>query len=176
MNVAITLFGPGRHAAPLDDPEWRIWTLAGNVRDQSEVLFEIHHDWREREHYAPDAAAHLRNTRRPVVMREAFEDVPNAVRFDMEAAAALAGEPYMQSSFAFMVAHAINEGAAAIGVWGFDMDDPKYAHQRQNAEFWLGLARGRGIEVSTQPESTLLKYRGTYGEADWIKPGSAEWQ
>lgn len=52
----------------------------------------------------------------------------------------------------------------SIGVFGIDLIvGTEYEHQRQCAEFWLGEAEGRGIDIVIPPESALLKQLWCYG-------------
>ncbi len=71
---------------------------------------------------------------------------------------------FWASSIGYMVAHAIYEGADAIGVWGADMLlDEEYGYQRDNLSWLLGIAEGRGIEVVVPDQSALLKVNFVYG-------------
>lgn len=89
------------------------------------------------------------------------------------------GIGYFTNSVAWMTAHAIlsildPKGrppvGAELGLWGVDMAvATEYARQRPSCEFWLGVAAGREISVTTPMESDLLKSAGMYGvEEDWM--------
>lgn len=55
-------------------------------------------------------------------------------------------------------------GEYAIGIFGIDLIvGTEYEHQRQCAEFWIGEAEGRGINIVIPPESALLKQLWCYG-------------
>lgn len=52
----------------------------------------------------------------------------------------------------------------SIGIFGIDLIvGTEYEHQRQCAEFWIGEAEGRGINIVIPPESALLKQLWCYG-------------
>jgi hypothetical protein len=41
--------------------------------------------------------------------------------------------------------------------------DSEYGHQKPSCEYYLGIARGRGLKVILPPESDLLKATTRYG-------------
>ncbi len=52
----------------------------------------------------------------------------------------------------------------SIGIFGIDLVvGTEYEFQRQCAEFWIGEAEGRGINLVIPPESALLKQLWCYG-------------
>lgn len=83
----------------------------------------------------------------PVYLLEQQPDIPNSVRYPIEAVVADVGD-YLTSTAAYMAALAILERVAKLYVFGFDMAErTEYATQRAGFEYVLGVARGRGIEV-----------------------------
>jgi len=65
---------------------------------------------------------------------------------------------YFNSSFDYMLGLALLEKFERIEVYGFDMaGDNEYQKQKPSAEFWLGVAIGRGVEVWLPPDCMLLK-------------------
>ncbi len=127
----------------------------------------------------------------PVMMTSKQSDVPNSVQFPFEAIlrefsspAELAPVPgcapcrenrftcrahklrcdYFTSSIAYMIAYGIWAGFPHIGVYGVDLVvGVEYTEQKPCAEFWLGIARGRGIETYVPQESALVKSSHRYG-------------
>lgn len=75
---------------------------------------------------------------------------------------------YFTNSVSWMIAHAIGEGdVGTIGVYGIDMaQTTEYAGQRPSCEYFIGLARGLGIEVVIPDASDLLRGGGLYGTDD----------
>lgn len=87
---------------------------------------------------------------------------PNARRFPLEEFAEYGG--YWASGPSYMVAWAIAQGAEEIQVWGIHLStDQEYREQRANFEWWLGIARGKGIKVVMAPESPVLTHGWNYG-------------
>ena len=64
-----------------------------------------------------------------------------------------------------MLALAINEGVDRIVMHGVDLWDAPHERgdQRCGAHYWIGLARGRGIEIEIPDESSLCKTERLYG-------------
>jgi hypothetical protein len=73
---------------------------------------------------------------------------------------------YFNSSFDYMVALALLQRYERIEVYGFDMaGDNEYSLQKPSAEFWLGVAAGRGVEIYLPEQSKLLS-GNLYGGAE----------
>ena len=63
-----------------------------------------------------------------------------------------------------MIALAIYEKYDVIELYGVDMSvDTEYSVQRPSVEYWLGIAKGKGIKTYVPTGSTLLKSFGRYG-------------
>ena len=104
-------------------------------------------------------------------MQEAYEDIPNAIRYPVEKVVDNLGLDYFNSSISYLMGMVLLEGADKIGIWGVDMadlepvpGDPSYisefAYQRPNMEYLIGLARGRGVDVYIPERSPLAKFHG----------------
>lgn len=71
---------------------------------------------------------------------------------------------YWTNSVSMMIALAIYAGYKTIHVYGVDMaSDREYQAQRPSCEYFLGFARGRGIDTYVPDGSDLLKARYVYG-------------
>jgi hypothetical protein len=110
------------------------------------------------------------------------EEVPNSVGYSLHEICELCfshfwrGEKrvkYFTSSFAYMMGVAMLEGYEKdkpdvkpferIEIYGFEMaDDLEYVKQKSCAEFWIGFAMGRGVDIYT-PENCQLLYSNLYG-------------
>jgi hypothetical protein len=69
---------------------------------------------------------------------------------------------YFTAGFSYALALAIYQRATEIDIWGCTGDD-EYEDQRPSAEFWLGVAVGRGIPIAIRDKSQLLKIDCLYG-------------
>jgi hypothetical protein len=93
----------------------------------------------------------------PIFMQYDFRDVPSAVRYPLEEVMDLGGM-YLTSTPAMMLALGILMGYKTIGIWGVEMQhDSEYAYQKPCMEYWLGIAKGLGIEVYLPPNCALLR-------------------
>ena len=166
-----------RRQAPFHDPEWEIWGLGWDDLSRMDRIYEIHEPqmWplyfvkeaggKRMIHDAERYAEYLRSVDVPLYMKEDYPDFPAGIRYPMEEVSALTGK-YLQSSIAYMLAHAILEEVPTVGIWGVNMGtEGEYAYQRPNLEYLIGFARGRGMSVYIPPGSALLTgYKpGEYG-------------
>lgn len=69
---------------------------------------------------------------------------------------------YFTAGLSYALALAIYQGATEIDIWGCT-GDLEYEYQRPSAEFWMGVAIGRGIPIVIRDESQLLKIDKLYG-------------
>jgi hypothetical protein len=78
---------------------------------------------------------------------------------------------YFTSTFAYMMGVALLEDFERIEIYGFEMaDEIEYVKQKACAEFWIGLAMGRGVEIYTPPNCQILwsaLYGGDEQGAGW---------
>jgi hypothetical protein len=191
-KVAIVGFADSYAHAPFEDPSVEIWGINELHRYvvRWDRWFELHARESFEIKGNRDQEAHVNWLRaqppvghpdyKPVYMRERFGDIPAGQVLPLEALAErFFGQhgwpPYFTSSIGFMLAMAIAEGRDAqhrpisddavgwIGLYGIDLaSDTEYADQRPNAEYFIGLARGLGIEVVIADGSALLRSNYIY--------------
>jgi len=150
-----------RHLAPYGDESWEIWTLNDmhTIAPRMTRLFELD-PVIELPHYSYDF--HRNNTVVPIWMMFPQDDFPAAVQYPHEVIVKEFGR-YFTSSISWMLALAIYEGVDEIALYGVDMaHSSEYGHQRPSCEYFIGLARGKGIPVSVPEQSELLKARRMY--------------
>jgi hypothetical protein len=187
-KVAIVGFAGTKHMAPYDNPdEFEIW----GMNDLFEHIprytrwFDIHDrylhnmdNYNTREGQKPyiDRLATLGV---PIYMKEDYDIVPTAIRYPYELMVDEFGiprlgqphikDPYFTNSVSFMIALAIYEQFEEIHIYGVDMaalQGGEYQLQRPSCEYYIGIARGRGIPVYLPIESDLLRTRFVYGYED----------
>lgn len=91
------------------------------------------------------------------ILQEADPEVPGSISYPLDEVTGL-GRDYFGSSLAFMLGYAVLQNRPKIHVMGFEMQGQDgYAHQRHNAEYWIGVAEGRGISVEISEGSKLLR-------------------
>jgi SAM-dependent methyltransferase len=100
----------------------------------------------------------LKTTKTPVMTSRAHPDYPALVDFPLEAVLNDLRHDYFNSTAAYAVAYAIHVGATKISCWGMDFTYAN-SHQAEKGracvEFWLGIAKARGIVLS-MPKTTSL--------------------
>lgn len=180
-KVAIVGFTGTRELAPYNDPDFEIWTVNNLYRfvPRQDRIFELH----TREQIAADLThgvdgktyvEEMAAMKIPVYMQEQYPDIPSSIKYPLDEMIREFGvdrsnvnhtpDAYFTNSISFMIALAIYEGFKEIHVYGVDMAvGVEYIEQRPSCEYYLGIAKGRGIKVYIPIESDLLKTRFIYG-------------
>lgn len=162
------------------------------VLRHGDLWFEIHKEWNTAVVPGTDHAGWLAECNIPVFMTDVVDSIPTSVRFPIERYIQKFEIDYFTSTVAYMFAWAIDhidrlvearlrgmEGGSVIdsiklaqsiyaeytiGVFGIDLIvGEEYTHQRPCAEYWLGQAMARGIELMIPEKSALLKQHYRYG-------------
>jgi len=182
-KVAIIGSAQGWEAAPYDDPSWSIWGLSRMYHSlpRWDVWFEIH-PWdrlcERRDGQTPQVEQmRLRaeyqqwlqqDHGRPIFMKQHYPQVPNCVVYPLEQILEVfPGDPYFTNSVSYMIALALFQGVEQLAIYGVDMaTKEEYTDQRSGVEYWVGLARGAGVDVLIPSISDLCKARVLYGMYD----------
>jgi hypothetical protein len=136
--------------------------------------YELHS--RKKVDAGDDEPRHLRALCCPVYMIEPHPEVPDSVPYPKDEVLKVF-PPYFTNSVSWILAHAILEGRPAIHLFGVDMGmvmnpgPEEFGEQRPSVEFFLGWARGAGIEVVIPKESDLLKTNVLYGYEEHVDSG-----
>lgn len=156
--------------APVPDPSWEIWAcspwMQGRLPPRSEGVpgfdrfFEIHWNSQfyqsERDVFLP----WLRECGKPVYV---FDDlqIPTQVFYPKKQMEDMHTKAFFTSQIAWMLALAIEERPAQIGIWGVEMAE-EYSEQKQGCLHFIALARLLGIDVVLPSGSELSKYPAPY--------------
>jgi hypothetical protein len=169
LKVALVGTAPSsRMLAPYNDPTWKIWACSpGNmgVLPRYDAWFEIHGSllWPENKHYGEPYIKFLSELKVPVYMQDK-RYCQNATPLPMEELVQEFGPYYFTSSFSWMLAMAMREGAKEIMLFGIDMASrDEYILQRPGAYHFFNEARKRGIKISAPYESDIMQPPGLYG-------------
>jgi len=184
-KVAIVGFAGTRDEAPFNDPDYEIWTVNNlhNFVPRQDRIFQIHQRWEwnpapgEPKHHGVDTNKHvqfLQTCGIPVYTVEHYPDIPTSIRYPLEEMIEEFGIPrtghdqtkdaYFTNTVSFMIALAIYEKFETIEIYGVDMAvGTEYDSQRPSCEYYIGIAKGRGIEVKLPASADLLKSRFVYG-------------
>lgn len=161
-----------RDAAPFDDPAYDIAGLNQLYRfiPRADIWADIHVNWEEDNVDGTDHRGWLATCGIPVLMSVPDHGIPTAVRYPLDSVIQLATD-YFTSTVAFLIAWGIHQQYKEIALYGIDLVvGSEYEFQKACAEFWLGVAHGRGIDLRIPQQSALLKQSHRYGyerEPDW---------
>lgn len=170
-KICIVGFAGGRENAPYDDESFEFWGVneMWQTKDvpRIDVLFELHdYKWIKEGKRNKGHLAWLQQAKIPVMMQKHFEDIPNSVPFPRAPLEELYGS-YFTNTISWEIALATYIGVDEIHIYGVNMaTDLEYQSQRPSCEYYIGLARGKGITVYIPPESDLLKCFYQYGFED----------
>ncbi len=152
--------------APWDDPSWKLWAHAScrqKCARMPDLLFDLHPKalWSDpvKKHWDPQYVGWLKQNTTPIYMQQRDPEAPASLEYPYHRIMAEWGQyPYVANQVGWMVALALTEGVTHIAVYGCEYaHDTEYGPQRGSAEFWLGVAIGRGVQVCLPPTSTLLR-------------------
>ena len=172
MRIALVGSAPSSNMlAPYADPSWKIWACspdnAGKL-PRVDTWFEIHGDlgWPETQEWAGPYIAWLNRTTFELYCQDRAI-VPRAKVFPKDELIAKYGPFFFTSTFSWMIALALEQGATEIGVWGVDMaTDQEYRSQRQGFHHFLHIAMERGVKIVAPDESDILQPAPLYGYAE----------
>ena len=179
-KVAIVGFAGTRDQAPFNNPEFEIWSVNNlhNFIPRTDRVFQLHQrcEWEVDDLHGFPGKKHLEWLQTcgvPVYTIDKCDDIPTSIKYPLDKMIEEFGIPrlkskqkdaYFTNSISFMIALAIHEGFKEIHVYGVDMAVlSEYNDQRPSCEYYLGIAKGKGIDVYLPTESDLLKTRFIYG-------------
>ena len=174
-KVALLGTVPHKMKAPFADPEFEIWAIAhaclGDPLPRVDRIFEIH-KWDEVVKWGSlGAFAAWPNVPTYIINAEEHPEMPQAKSFpfdDIDAKYQIfpdRKESHMTNSISWMMAMAMEDGFEEIHIYGVNMSHhTEYGTQKPSCEYYLGLAKGRGITIYVPPESDLLKSFFLYGK------------
>ena len=156
-----------RDLAPFDDPEWTICGLNQLYRmiPRADVWMDIHSNWDDptTNVEGTDHTAWVRDCGIPVLMTKTYPNLPTSVAYPLDAVLRI-GTDYLTSSVAYYIAWAVHQGYKEVALYGIDLVvGTEYETQKAAAEFWLGVAHGRGIDLRIPQQCALLKASHRYG-------------
>lgn len=172
LKVALIGTAPSsRMLAPFNDPSWKIWACSpGNMNalPRVDIWFELHGNllWPECVSYGEPYIEWLKKLNIPLYMQNQ-QYVPNAVTFPKDEMVKEFGKDFFTSSFSWMMALAITQGAKEIALYGIDMASrDEYILQRPGFYYFRHMATSRGIKVTAPNESDIMQSPGLYGYSE----------
>lgn len=191
-KVAIIGFTTHQRYAPWTDDSYELWGLndlhgmmeqyaPGIFQTDRIRWFQLHRDDGGSFHGVrdPNHRTFLQHPHPwPIYMWNHYDEFPSSVAFPLQKLLTepvlphgkpISEEAYYNNSISYMIALAILEGFKEIAVFGVDMaiegvhGQSEYGHQRPSVEYFIGVARGLGINVVLHEESEICKCAFLYG-------------
>ena len=154
-----------RDLAPFGDDTYDVVGLNALFRfiPRADFWCDAHENWDQENPDGVDYPAGLRACDVPILMNRTRPELASSVRLPIEHMIDL-GADYFTSTVALLIAWAIFMKYREIALFGIDLVvGTEYLEQRQCAEFWLGVAHGRGVTIRLPQQSALLKHSHRYG-------------
>lgn len=108
----------------------------------------------------------------PLYSVRAYPQVPTSIAYPFKEISEFFKTSLFVSTIDFAIAMAIYERFTSIDFYGFKMNvKSEYELQVPSFSFWLGVAKGLGIECKIHGESTLLKSKTGLIYGYNVKPG-----
>jgi len=178
--------------APFDEEGVEIWGLNEahafpQWMKRADRWFQIHANESWRRYIAKrDVRGHYDWLKKnpldiPIYMQYYVEEIPKSVGYPLHEVCDLVFKDfrrgdekvkYFTSTFAYMMGIAMLEDFQRVEIYGFEMaDDIEYVQQKACAEFWIGYAMGRGVEIYAPSNCQILLsqlYGGNEQGAGWL--------
>ncbi len=151
MKLNIIGRGKGWENAPLDELSWGITLTNLNRRVDLVIDMNVYEDgrWGEAERQGAIKSRSLAASEGiPYIDLNSYplEEIVNYFKAD-----------YFSSTVDYALALAIYRGFTTIELYGVNMGfGSEYKYQKPSAEFWIGQAMGRGIDVKIHGDLTSL--------------------
>lgn len=168
--------------APFEDKNVEIWALnemhAWPWLKRADRWFQIHHsDSWKRQTAKRGVEGHYNWLMEnpldiPIILQYQHDEIPKSVAYPLREVCEefmitiRRGDKkvkYFTSTLAYEIAYALYLGFERIELYGFEMSSgDEYIEQKGSAEFWIGVATGRRVEIYMPPACILL-YSALYG-------------
>ena len=150
--------GPGFLDAPALSEEYEVWGL-NDVRLYKEVdiLFNMHYlNTIDSPNKICLIVAEQDNI--PLYTIRKYDWLSNSISYPLDEIVEKHGHKYFSSSICYMIALAIHLKVTDLDLWGVCFhSNHKDIWQRSGVEYWLGVATGKGINITIHGESALLQ-------------------
>ncbi len=159
-RIALVGTAPSGKYAPFNDPSWELWGVGmrADYFRNAKRWYELHRLDGEPPQWAADWRALMKPwaSECEIYMFYPEPDLGRVVQMDPKPLLAKYGAFFMTSSFSWMMAQAIEEGAQEIGLWGVDMEyGTEYRQQRVGLRHFIEIAKTAGIKVTRVASSGI---------------------
>ncbi|GAF93583.1 unnamed protein product, partial [marine sediment metagenome] len=164
-----------RHEVPWDEPGMDFWIFNESASigwpKKVDALFQMHAEpvWKNPlNRNDPNYPEWIKQEHPfPIFMLDNYDEVPSAesypldeIRNDNTLGKLYRGEKrieFFTSSVAYAIARAVKKDYKVLRLFGVEMEsETEYKYQGEGVHYWLGVARGRGIDVYVSGKSRLF--------------------
>jgi hypothetical protein len=166
--------------------DFHVWGLNTHIMSRPfDVIFEPHdvewwlehHNditwWHKRDQQYKRHIDRINEMSVPYLTLKEYDFIPTSFEYPVEEICESIQLDYFTGGVDFMLAYAIFRGVKKIDLYGVHTTrDDEYEYQKPSLEFWIGLAKGNGIDINIHGDSTLLKtmYQGKIHTNDCKNP------
>ena len=138
---------PGWEHTPFKNGE--VWAVNDTHRRRDvDLMVDIHDRRNPKEEHDKISLAELKERGTPAYTQYLMDGFPNVKKYPIKEIKQEFDTDYFGSGIDYMIALAIYQGASEIHLYGIIMaKGSEYSHQKPSVEFWLGIAKGRGVKV-----------------------------
>lgn len=162
IELIILGMGPSRKECPFDAEVWSVNTGYEQVAQANghiNKIFLSHKQIRKNGHnvFDWDALNALGRAGVDIINIHKFKDL-NSRLYPFKRISKKFNCDYFSNTICYMLAYAIDKGYRKIRFYGVDMRETgEYALEKGGIEYWMGYAKGLGIEIINTKFSTLCK-------------------
>ena len=101
----------------------------------------------------------------PLIAPYKYAEIPLSQAFPLEECVKEFGIPYFNNTISYMIAYALLKGVKELDTYGVNQaSSSEYFYEKSSVEYWLGIASGRGVQVTINgPKSELLNNKARFG-------------
>lgn len=159
------------HLVPWEDKNIEMWTLAWRQVPRTNRAFDMHPFGGHRKNIPANYNEWLNSLKCPIYTLDEIEELDNNVVYPYKKIQEFNKsidpyweKPYYACSVVYMLNLAIYEQVDEIHLYGLDfVADGEYSHQRPCMEYFIGIARGRGIRVYLPNDCAMCEFPYIYG-------------
>ena len=155
----------------MSQPEWDLWAMPKDQEHgpRADLLFEMHPLWLVERMHGRKYIEHLQRCGRVVMMPERYDEIPYSEEYPLRSVIDITSRDYFGSTIAYMLGLALLLRPQNISLYGVDLGESIYDHQRPNLEYLIGMARGMGIRVFAAVGGALFEHRSGSALPDGAK-------
>ncbi len=154
-KIALVGTCPSGKEAPFDDESWEIWGVGSRADYVTRATrwFEIHAIDNEEPDFQVNWRAYLKrwfkDGKTEIWMIYPEYDLGNVVQYPAKEISIKYGTYFLTSTFAWMMALALDEGVDEIALYGIDMEyGEEYREQRNGLRHFIELAKQLNVNVT----------------------------